>query len=70
MLALSLVRPFPLFNHHDELFLKDTTITKDKNGRVPKVFIISKEDNLLTRDSQMWMIERTGPFAEVKEIKD
>ncbi|KAK7350493.1 hypothetical protein VNO77_09183 [Canavalia gladiata] len=68
-LALSLVRPFPLFGD-DEQFLKDTTITKDKNGRVCKVSIICKGDKMLNEDSQMWMIERTGPFEEVKVIKD
>ncbi|XP_027337159.1 probable esterase PIR7A [Abrus precatorius] len=68
-LALSLVRPSPFFNDNDELLLKETTVTKNKNGRVSKVFIISTGDNLITKDFQLWMIERTGPFAEVKEIK-
>ncbi|KAK7286957.1 hypothetical protein RJT34_22334 [Clitoria ternatea] len=68
-LALSLVRPFPLFGDEEKL-LKETRVTNDKNGRVPKVFIISKEDNLMTEDSQIWMIERTGPYDEVKVIKN
>ncbi|KAL5061511.1 hypothetical protein RYX36_023248 [Vicia faba] len=37
---------------------------------VPKIFIISKSDNLITEDLQKWMIERSGPFAEMKVIKD
>ncbi|KAK7286958.1 hypothetical protein RJT34_22335 [Clitoria ternatea] len=68
-LALSLVRPVPIYNDV-ELLLKETSVTKDGNGRVPKVYIISKRDNLITQDMQMWMIERTGPFAELKVIED
>ncbi|XP_061358005.1 methyl jasmonate esterase 1-like [Gastrolobium bilobum] len=68
-LALSLVRPVPIYNDV-ELLLKETTVTNDRNGKVPKVFIISKRDNLITEDIQKWMIERTGPFAELKMIKD
>ncbi|KAK7350488.1 hypothetical protein VNO77_09177 [Canavalia gladiata] len=67
-LALSLVRPVPIYNDV-ELLLKETTVTNNKNGRVPKVYIISKRDNLMTEDLQIWMIERTGPFNEVKVIK-
>ncbi|TKY68871.1 putative methylesterase 19 [Spatholobus suberectus] len=68
-LALSLVRPFPRYSD-TELLLRDSTVTNDKNGRVPKIFIISKGDNLVTEDTQMWMVERTGPFAEVKVINN
>jgi len=68
-LGLSLVRPHPIFNDK-KLLLKETRVTKERNGRVPKVFIISKEDNLLTEDFQMWMIENTRPYVEVKVIKD
>ncbi|WJX91647.1 pheophorbidase [Trifolium repens] len=68
-LALSLVRPVPIYKDV-ELLLKETTVTNHKNGRVPKIFIISKSDNLITEDLQMWMIQRSGPFAEVKVIKD
>ncbi|XP_027337135.1 salicylic acid-binding protein 2-like [Abrus precatorius] len=68
-LALSLVRPVPIYNDV-ELLSKETKVTNKRNGRVPKVYIISKRDNLLTEDIQMWMIERTGPFAELKVIKD
>ncbi|CAL5195317.1 unnamed protein product [Lathyrus oleraceus] len=69
MLALSLVRPFPLFND-EELFLKETKVSMEKNGKVPKIFIICKEDNLIKEDSQRWIIEKSGPFVEVNEIND
>ncbi|KAL5061504.1 hypothetical protein RYX36_023241 [Vicia faba] len=68
-LALSLVRPDPLYNDV-ELLKKETAVTNDRNGRVPKIFIISKRDNLITEDFQRWIIERSGPFAEVKVIND
>ncbi|XP_058745245.1 methyl jasmonate esterase 1-like [Vicia villosa] len=68
-LSLSLVRPFPLFNN-EELFLKESKVSMDKNGRVPKVFIISKDDISLVDDLQTWMIERSGPYAEVNVIND
>ncbi|XP_058745243.1 methyl jasmonate esterase 1-like [Vicia villosa] len=68
-LALSLVRPDPLYNDV-ELLKKETAVTNDRNGRVPKVFIISKSDKLITEDFQKWIIERSGPFDEVKVIKD
>ncbi|CAL5195316.1 unnamed protein product [Lathyrus oleraceus] len=68
-LALSLVRPVPIYKDV-ELLKKETAVTNDRNGRVPKIFIISKSDNLVTEDLQKWMIERSGPFAEVKVIKD
>jgi pimeloyl-ACP methyl ester carboxylesterase len=63
------VRPVPIYKDI-ELLLKETAVTNHRNGRVPKFFIISKSDNLITEDLQMWMIQRSGPFAEVKVIKD
>ncbi|WJX27989.1 hypothetical protein P8452_16759 [Trifolium repens] len=68
-LALSLVRPVPIYKDV-ELLLKETKVTNHRNGRVPKIFIISKSDSLITEDLQMWMIKRSGPFAELKVIKD
>ncbi|CAK8560001.1 unnamed protein product [Lathyrus sativus] len=68
-LSLTLVRPFPLFNN-EELFLKESKVSKEKNGNVAKVFIISKGDISLIDDLQSWMIERSGPYAEVNEIND
>ncbi|RDY00975.1 Salicylic acid-binding protein 2, partial [Mucuna pruriens] len=69
-LALSLVRPLPPFMSDVKLLRKQTAVTKNKNGRVSKVFIISERDNLQTEDFQRWIIENTGPYAEVKVIKD
>ncbi|XP_027337810.1 salicylic acid-binding protein 2-like [Abrus precatorius] len=67
-LALTLVRPHPLFNNV-ELLLRETFVTKQRNGRVPKVFIMNKSDKLVKEDIQRWVIERTAPYAEVMEIK-
>ncbi|XP_019463119.1 PREDICTED: salicylic acid-binding protein 2-like [Lupinus angustifolius] len=68
-LALSLVRPSPIY-HDVQLLLNETEVSNGRNGRVPKVFIISERDKLITKDIQLWMIERTGPFAEIKVIED
>ncbi|CAL5195315.1 unnamed protein product [Lathyrus oleraceus] len=68
-LALSLVRPDRIYNDV-ELLKKETAVTNHRNGRVPKIFIISKSDNLIREDFQKWIIERSGPYAEVKVIKD
>ncbi|CAI8606739.1 unnamed protein product [Vicia faba] len=68
-LALSLVRPFPLFRDK-ELFLKEMKVSMEKNGRVPKIFIICKGDNMIKEDSQRWIIQKSGPFVEVNEIND
>ncbi|XP_058743346.1 methyl jasmonate esterase 1-like [Vicia villosa] len=68
-LSLSLVRPVRLYNDV-ELLKKETAVTNHKNGRVPKIFIIAKSDKLVSEDFQKWIIERSGPFAEVKVIKD
>lgn len=68
-LALSLVRPFPLFKDK-ELFLKEMKVSMEKNGSVPKIFIVCKGDNMIKEDSQRWIIEKSGPFVEVNEIND
>ncbi|XP_050918301.1 methyl jasmonate esterase 1 [Lathyrus oleraceus] len=68
-LALSLVRPMPLYNDYD-LLEKETKVTYDRNGRVPKIFIIAKNDKLVAEDFQRWIIERSGPYAEVKVVKN
>ncbi|CAI8606733.1 unnamed protein product [Vicia faba] len=68
-LALSLARPMPLYNDYD-LLLKETAVTYDRNGRVPKVFIIGKKDKLVSEDFQRWIIERSGPYAEVRVIRN
>ncbi|XP_020204908.1 probable esterase PIR7A [Cajanus cajan] len=69
-LAFSLVRPLPPFSSNVKLLKEQTAVTNYKNGRVPKIFIISGKDSSLTEDFQRWTIENTGPYAEVKVIKD
>lgn len=69
-LAYSLVRPLPNFRSDVKLLTKQTVVTKNKNGRVSKVYIISQKDNLNIEDFQRWIIESTGPYAEIKVIKD
>ncbi|XP_027337825.1 probable esterase PIR7A [Abrus precatorius] len=69
-LGLSLVRPLPPFANDVKLLAEQTAVTNKKNGRVPKVFIISEKDNLLNEDFQKWVIEKTGPYAEVKMVED
>ncbi|KAK4269857.1 hypothetical protein QN277_022960 [Acacia crassicarpa] len=67
-LALTLVRPVPIYNEV-ALLEKETTVTSSRNGRVPKIFIISKDDDLLTEDFQNWMIQRSHPFDDIKVIE-
>ncbi|KAJ1439576.1 Alpha/Beta hydrolase fold [Sesbania bispinosa] len=69
-LALSLVRPVPPSVGDVELVSKQTAVTKYKNGRVPKIFIIAEKDNLFTQDFQEWIIDRTGTYAEVKVMEN
>ncbi|XP_020207973.1 salicylic acid-binding protein 2 [Cajanus cajan] len=69
-LAMSLVRPLPPFMNNVKLLTEQTAVTKNKNGRVSKVYIISEKDNLKTEDIQRWIIESTGPYVEVILIKD
>ena len=64
------MRPLPLFISDAKLLRKQTALTKYKNGRVSKVFIIAEKDNIQTEDFQRWIIEGTGPYADVKVIKD
>ncbi|XP_057437281.1 methyl jasmonate esterase 1-like [Lotus japonicus] len=69
-LALSLLRPLPPFMSNVALLVNQTAVTKYKNGRVPKVFFITEKDNLISQNFQEWIIERTGPYAQVKLIKN
>ncbi|GMN29878.1 hypothetical protein TIFTF001_002591 [Ficus carica] len=65
-LALSLLRPFPLFTD-EALVLKETKLTKDKYGSVRRVFIVCDQDLTIDESLQRWMIERNPP-TEVKII--
>ncbi|KAK4269859.1 hypothetical protein QN277_022961 [Acacia crassicarpa] len=67
-LALTLVRPVPIYNDV-ALLAKETTVTSSRNGRVPKIYIISKDDDSLTEDFQNWMIQRSLPFDDIKVIE-
>ncbi|KAK7350481.1 hypothetical protein VNO77_09170 [Canavalia gladiata] len=60
----------PTFAKDPELVTKETAVTKSRNGRVSKIYIISGKDKVLTKDFQLWVIEKTGPYAEVKVIED
>ena len=48
-----------------ELLLKETAVTKERNGRVPKVFIKCGEDKVVTEEVANLMIEKSSP-DEVK----
>ncbi|KAF7809788.1 salicylic acid-binding protein 2-like [Senna tora] len=65
-LALSLLRPVPIYNDL-ELLLKETAVTEQRHGRVPRVYIDCDRDNLKNEDAQRWMIEINPPL-EVKVI--
>ncbi|KAL9303548.1 hypothetical protein ACSQ67_020811 [Phaseolus vulgaris] len=69
-LAISLVRPLPPFMSDVKLLTEETAVSKNMNGRVSKVFIIAGKDNLMTEDFQRWIIQNTGPYADVKKIKN
>lgn len=64
------MRPLPNFRSDVNLLTKQTAVTKNKNGRVSEVFIITQKDNLHIEDFQRGVIESTGPYADVKVIKD
>lgn len=59
-LAISLVRYFPIIN-------EEIKLTKEKYGSVRRVFIVSRQDNTIKEDQQMWMIAKNPP-DEVKVI--
>ncbi|CAK8539783.1 unnamed protein product [Lathyrus sativus] len=48
-LAMSLLRPMNTFDDQ-ELFKEQTTVTKDNLGSVAKVFVVGKEDKMLTQN--------------------
>ncbi|QCE04811.1 polyneuridine-aldehyde esterase [Vigna unguiculata] len=69
-LAISVVRPLPPFLSDVKLLAKQSAVSKKRNGRVSKVFIISEKDNLIPENFQRWIIQNTGPYADVKKIKN
>ncbi|KAL5181462.1 Methylesterase 3 [Glycine soja] len=64
-LALSLLRPFPIFG--DEDLQENTQLTRDNYGIVAKVYIVCEQDKLFKHDFQLFMIERNPP-NDVKVI--
>ncbi|KAK4841074.1 hypothetical protein QYF36_024961 [Acer negundo] len=65
-LAVLLARPVPLYND-ETMWNKAMTLTKDKYGSVPRVFIVCDRDNTMQEDFQRWMIEN-NPTDDVKLI--
>ncbi|KAG2724580.1 hypothetical protein I3760_01G024600 [Carya illinoinensis] len=65
-LAMSLVRPLRLFGDSSTL-QKETKLSREKYGQVPRVYIICEKDNGIKEDFQRWMIEN-NPAPEVKVI--
>ncbi|KAL5705048.1 hypothetical protein ACHQM5_023397 [Ranunculus cassubicifolius] len=62
-LAKMLVRP--LFLSPGKM--EDVVVTKERYGKVPRVYVVSGEDKIIKKDFQMWMIEK-NPTDDVKEI--
>ncbi|WOK95992.1 hypothetical protein Cni_G04699 [Canna indica] len=64
-LATSLLRPGSFFFKD----LSDNMVLTEKNyGSVKRAFIVCKEDKAMVEDLQLWMVKRSPPPAEVKEI--
>lgn len=64
VLARSLVRPVSLST---TALLSEEELTKEKYGSVRRVYIVTKEDNVVKPNLQEWMIEN-NPVNEVKVI--
>ncbi|XP_060174414.1 methyl jasmonate esterase 1-like isoform X1 [Lycium barbarum] len=65
-LATTLMRPLYLYT--DEDMSKELKLSHKNYGSVSRVFILSNEDKVVTRDLQEWMIERNPP-DEVEVIE-
>ncbi|KAL2551931.1 Methylesterase 2 [Forsythia ovata] len=64
-LATLLVRPIGLYD--DAEMLKETVLSTQNYGSVPRAYIISEEDKFIKEDSQKWMIQN-NPTVDVKTI--
>ncbi|CAK9166414.1 unnamed protein product [Ilex paraguariensis] len=64
-LGMLLMRPHPFF--YDAKSMRDITCTKENYGSVHRIFIVSSQDQAMTKDIQMWMIKNNPP-DEVKTI--
>ncbi|PIA52368.1 hypothetical protein AQUCO_01000319v1 [Aquilegia coerulea] len=65
LLATKLLRPIRLFS--EENMSKELTVSETKYGSVNRVFVVSGEDKVMTKEFQQWMIEN-NPTDIVKEI--
>lgn len=65
-LASTLMRPVRLFSSED--IARNIIATKENFGSVKKVCLISENDLILSKDLQLWMVER-NPMDEVREMK-
>ncbi|KAM7251904.1 hypothetical protein ACFE04_023787 [Oxalis oulophora] len=63
MLATLLVRPFRIFR---DATLLDTnpTLSEEKYGSVPRVYVVCDQDLMLEEDFQRWMIEKNPPVDQ------
>ncbi|ESW28837.1 hypothetical protein PHAVU_002G022100 [Phaseolus vulgaris] len=64
-LALSLLRPFPIFS--DEDLRENTQLTEENYGTVARVYIVCEQDKIIDHDFQLSIVERNPP-NEVKVI--
>ncbi|KAL8131381.1 methyl jasmonate esterase 1-like [Apium graveolens] len=64
-LALSLIRPFPIFR--DDFTLKEAELTDKNYGSIRRVYIVSQGDLIITEETQKGMISNYTP-QDVKEI--
>jgi len=64
-LALSLLRPFPIFS--DEDLRENTQLTEENHGTVARVYIVCEQDKIMDHDFQLSIVERNPP-NEVKVI--
>ncbi|AES93845.1 methyl esterase [Medicago truncatula] len=53
-----------------KLLLNETRVTKQRDGSVPKAFVICKGDIFIREDMQLWIIKRTDPCIELNVIMD
>lgn len=58
-----LVRPGKPF---EEEMRKEIELSKEKYGSVSRVYIVSKEDELMKEELQRWMIENNPPKLVVE----
>ncbi|CAK9327625.1 unnamed protein product [Citrullus colocynthis] len=60
-LAITLVRPLPLFEANDSKY----EFTTERYGSVKRVFVVTERDLMATKKFQLWMIENNLPDITV-----